>query len=106
MACSDVGGRVTDGADSPAAAGSSDRAQAFALQLLAGWRRLRMQTWMALAVAQRRCGVAHSSGQGPDRAPDLIGAYGRRTLNTNHVPFASFRAASSAATSESDLVCA
>ena len=27
----------------------------------------------------------------PDRAPDRIGAYGRRTLNTNHVPFASFR---------------
>ena len=27
----------------------------------------------------------------PDRAPDPIGAYGRRTSNTNHVPFASFR---------------
>ena len=27
----------------------------------------------------------------PDRAPDLIGAYGRRTSNTNHVPFTSFR---------------
>ena len=26
-----------------------------------------------------------------DRAPDLIGAYGRRTLNTNLVPFALFR---------------
>ena len=25
----------------------------------------------------------------PDRAPDLIGAYERRTSNTNHVPFAS-----------------
>ena len=27
----------------------------------------------------------------PDRAPDLIGAYGRRTSNTNHVPFTTFR---------------
>ena len=27
----------------------------------------------------------------PDRAPDLIGAYGRRISNTNHVPFTSFR---------------
>ena len=27
----------------------------------------------------------------PDRAPDLIGAYGRRTSNTSHVPFTSFR---------------
>ena len=27
----------------------------------------------------------------PDHAPNLIGAYGRRTSNTNHVPFASFR---------------
>ena len=26
----------------------------------------------------------------PDRAPDLIGTYGRRTSNTNHAPFASF----------------
>ena len=51
MACSDVGGRVTDGADSPAAAGSSDCAKATALQLLPGWRRLRLQTWMALATA-------------------------------------------------------
>ena len=49
MACSDVGGRITDGADSPAAAGSSDRAKALALQLLPGWRRLRLQTWVALA---------------------------------------------------------
>ena len=51
MACSDVGGRVTDGADSPAAVGSSDRAKELALKLLLGWRRLRLKTWVALATA-------------------------------------------------------
>ena len=51
MAFSDVGGRVTDGADSPAAVGSSDRAKALALKMLPGWRRLRLQTWVALATA-------------------------------------------------------
>ena len=54
MACSDVGGVVTDGADSPAAAGSSDRAKAVALQPLPGWWRLRLQTWVALATANGR----------------------------------------------------
>ena len=39
-----------DGADSPAAVGSSDRTKALALQLLPGWRRLRVQTWVALRV--------------------------------------------------------
>ena len=57
MACSDVGGRVTDGADSPAAARSSDRAKAIALQLLPGWRRLRLKTWVALATNFEWAGV-------------------------------------------------
>ena len=53
MACSgvDVGGIVTDGADSPAAVGPSDRAKAVALQPLPGWWRLRLNTWVALATA-------------------------------------------------------
>ena len=50
MARSDVGGKVTDSADSPAAVGSSNRAKALALQLLLDWRRLRLQTWVALAT--------------------------------------------------------
>ena len=50
MAGGDVGGRVTDGADSPAAAGWSDRARAVALKPLPGWFRLRLQTWVALAT--------------------------------------------------------
>ena len=52
MACSDVGGRVTDGAGSPAAVGSSDRAKkALAIQLLPGWWWVRLQTQVALATA-------------------------------------------------------
>ena len=45
-----VGGRVADGADSPAAVGWSDRARAVALKPLPGWFRLRLQTWVALAT--------------------------------------------------------
>ena len=40
MPCGDVGGRATDGADSPVAAGWSDRARAMALGLMPGWLRL------------------------------------------------------------------
>ena len=39
------------GVGSPAAVGSSVRAKALALQLLPGWRRLRLETWVALATA-------------------------------------------------------
>ena len=38
MTCTDVGGRVTDGAGSSVAAEWSDRARAVALQPLSGWR--------------------------------------------------------------------
>ena len=57
MACSDVGGRVSDGADSPAAARSPDRAKALALKQLPGWWRVRLQTRVApwpLRMAKRR----------------------------------------------------
>ena len=50
MAGGDVGGIVTDGADSPAAAGWSDRARAVALKPQPGWFQLRLQTWVALAT--------------------------------------------------------
>ena len=43
MARSDVGGGVTEGADSPAAIGASDRTKALALQLLPGWWRVRLR---------------------------------------------------------------
>ena len=56
MACSDVGGRVTDGADSPAAVESLDRVEAMALQLLPCWWRLRLQTRVALATANGQNG--------------------------------------------------
>ena len=42
-------------------------------------------------VPTRRPASTEVEPSEPDRAPDLIGAYGRRTSNTNHVPFASFR---------------
>ena len=50
MAGGDVGGIVTDGADSPAAAGWSDHARTVALKSQPGWFRLRLQTWVALAT--------------------------------------------------------
>ena len=40
-------------------------------------------------VPTRRPASTELEPSKPDRAPDLIGAYGRRTSNTNHVPFAS-----------------
>ena len=42
-------------------------------------------------VPTRRPASTELEPHEPDRAPDLIGAYGHRTSNTNHVPFASFR---------------
>ena len=42
-------------------------------------------------VPTRRPASTELEPSEPDRAPDLIGAYGRRTSNTNHVPFTSFR---------------
>ena len=42
-------------------------------------------------VPTRRPASTEVEPSEPDRAPDLIGAYGRRTSNTNHVPFTSFR---------------
>ena len=41
-------------------------------------------------VPTRRPASTELEPSEPDRAPDLIGAYGRRTSNTNHVPFAPF----------------
>ena len=63
MVRSDVRGGVTDGADSPAAVGSSDRAKALALQLLPGWRRLRVQTWVALATSNGQALASVVSGR-------------------------------------------
>ena len=52
MACTDVGGRVTDGAGSSVAAEWSDRARTVTLSPLAiGLVRLRVLTWVALATA-------------------------------------------------------
>ena len=61
MAGGDVRGRVTDGSDSPIAAGWSDRARAMALQTVPDWLWLRLQTWVALATA---------NGQARERASD------------------------------------
>ena len=41
-------------------------------------------------VPTRRPASTELEPSEPDRAPDLIGAYERRTSNTNHVPFMSF----------------
>ena len=42
-------------------------------------------------VPTRRPSSTELEPSEPDRAPDLIGSYGRRTSSTNHVPFTSRR---------------
>ena len=52
MMCTDVGGKVANGAGSSVAVERSDRARTVALQPLPGLVRLRVQTWVALATAK------------------------------------------------------
>ena len=69
MAGGGVRGRVTDGSDSPVAAGRLDRARVMALKTVPGWLRLHLQIWVAPATA---------NGQARERASDERGRKAER----------------------------